>query len=480
MRPLTFKVTKPLWIVSTSLDQPDEATRRVMRSHVMRDKNTRDAKRQRKVARLMADDNSRWAARKLSRAALEAQGDVAEWVPKSSGRLAAELSLAGFGMELTPHMLDLIYRAFTLIKPATFSLENSLVAGPQQTMYCFDNIAHNPGLVHSMLFTAQCLYDTTLDVTYSDAARWHLAKALFYLQQYLQSEGSSTSNATMAVIVSLATSAIMLQDFGMLKAHMDGLYRLVQLRGGLAALGEGSMVEHKAQRIDFALCLATGEQSRFFREVPWVPHIAADGATRCPELRHVCPDLDSRIQTIWADLREFSKAANDATRTNVKMTPGFFSRLSQSVPYRLLALEFDVASNSELLRLCMLAYVKYLLTPIKGFGRHLFYLAKRIKASLLAHQLVPGKGADGLIVWALFVVANSVYEDFDREWMQDMMGQAVSNLGLHTWEEIVPVLERYLWIRVTFEGPAKALYRQWWPQGSSSLGKYPAISAKAL
>jgi hypothetical protein len=110
MRPLTFKVTKPLWIVSTSLDQPDEATRRVMRSHVMRDKNTRDAKRQRKVARLMADDNSRWAARKLSRAALQAQGDVAEWVPKSSGRLAGELSLAGFDMELTPHMLDLIYR----------------------------------------------------------------------------------------------------------------------------------------------------------------------------------------------------------------------------------------------------------------------------------------------------------------------------------------------------------------------------------
>ncbi|VUC33514.1 unnamed protein product [Clonostachys rosea] len=478
MRPLTLKVTKPLWIVSTSLDQPDEATRKVMRSHVMRDKNTRDAKRQRKVARLMADDNSRWVARKLSRAALEAQGDVAEWVPKSSGKLAAELALAGFDMELTPHMLDLIYRAFTLIKPATFSLENALVASPQQTMYCFDNIAHNPGLVHSMLFTAQCLYDTTLGVAYSNAARWHLAKALFYLQQYLQSNNSSTSNATMAVIVSLATSAIMLQDFGMVKAHMDGLYRLIQLRGGLSALGEGSMVEHKAQRIDFAVCLATGEQSRFFREVLWVPHIATDGATRCPELRHVCPDLDPRIQTIWADLREFSKAANEATRTNVKMTPGFFSRLSQSVPYRLLAIEFDVASNSELLRLCMLAYVKYLLNPIKGFGKHLVYLARRIKASLLAHQLVPGKQADGLIVWALFVVASSVYEDFDREWIQDMMSQAISNLALHRWEEISIVLERYLWIRVTFEGPAKALYRQWWPQGNLNLGKYPTVSAK--
>lgn len=207
--------------------------------------------------------------------------------------------------------------------------------------------------------------------------------------------------------------------------------------------------------------MVTGRQLRFSQPVSWEPHIAVDAATHCPELNILHPQIDQRLLNVWADLREFSKVANEATRTNVKMTPGFFSRLSQTVPYRLLAVEFDLLSNSELLRLCMLIYAKGLLTPINGFGRQLTYIIDRIKFSLLGHQIPEKEGSAELLFWALFITELFIFEAFDKEWIREMAETTISFLNLRTWEQAKSVLKRYLWIDVTFDGRGKALFSQW-------------------
>lgn len=103
-------MSKNIWVVSSSLDKPDTATRKAIRSHVMRNKNTKQAQRSRKLARLMESDDSLWMNRRLSPDAREARGDIAEWIPKVPRKIAIELALAEFPVEMTPHMLDLIYR----------------------------------------------------------------------------------------------------------------------------------------------------------------------------------------------------------------------------------------------------------------------------------------------------------------------------------------------------------------------------------
>lgn len=103
-------------------------------------------------------------------------------------------------------------------------------------------------MIHSILFTAQAFRDAMLQDPCGEVARYHLAQCLSYLQQSLDDEKNATTDTNMYVVVSLATSAAFLGDLESAKKHMDGLYQMVRLRGGLASLGPGSMLEYKTQR----------------------------------------------------------------------------------------------------------------------------------------------------------------------------------------------------------------------------------------
>lgn len=92
------------WIVSTSLDKPDEQTRRFIRSHVMRGKNTRVCRRSRRMVGPKAYDRQDKPVERPGPA-----GDKA-WVVTTPHRVASEIELFGLDIELRPYMLDLIHR----------------------------------------------------------------------------------------------------------------------------------------------------------------------------------------------------------------------------------------------------------------------------------------------------------------------------------------------------------------------------------
>lgn len=52
----------------------------------------------------------------------------------------------------------------------------------------------------------------------------------------------------MAVVTSLAMAAVLFGELETAGKHMDGLARMVDLRGGFKALGKGAIMEHKARR----------------------------------------------------------------------------------------------------------------------------------------------------------------------------------------------------------------------------------------
>lgn len=103
-------------------------------------------------------------------------------------------------------------------------------------------------MTHSVLYTAQAFHDLLLQKPFSQTTQYHLGKTLYYLQQHLGDKSNATSDSTLSVVVSLATAAVFLGDMHTLAKHMDGLYQMVQIRGGVDTLGHGTMLEHKAQR----------------------------------------------------------------------------------------------------------------------------------------------------------------------------------------------------------------------------------------
>jgi hypothetical protein len=223
--------------------------------------------------------------------------------------------------------------------------------------------------------------------------------------------------------------------------------------------------------LDFGLSLSDGRKVRFFRDdMNWGPHPTLSKGSRTsrfPELRAVQPSPDPRLLIIWADMRGFSAAANQATELGMRMPASLFADITSSTPYRLTHLDgLEPASLPELLRLCMMAMLKCILTSIGGLGRHMNFLSEGLKAALLAQHAGGDDNTHSpelseLLVWALFMAALAVFEDFDRDWIREMLQSEAAVLGLRSWSDTRVVLKKFLWVDFVFDGPAKQLYNDW-------------------
>lgn len=135
-----------------------------------------------------------------------------------------------------------------MVKPSTYTAEMALVEGAASNMFCIYDVPQNPLLLNAMLFTSQAFGDVAQGLPFGVIAQHHLALALHHLQIAIGDSQRSTDSATLIAVTSLATTAAILGDVEAAQKHLEGLHRMVQMRGGLQTLEKGGMVEHKAQR----------------------------------------------------------------------------------------------------------------------------------------------------------------------------------------------------------------------------------------
>lgn len=138
------------------------------------------------------------------------------------------------------------------MKASQYSVETALLGRKDQDFFCFSDLARSPVMVHAMLFTTQAFLDGTRgrasSATYGQNTRYHLSETLRRLQETLNNDETALEAPTMLVVCSLATAGLFLGDVASASLHMDGLYKMVNLAGGLDALGRGTILEHKVQR----------------------------------------------------------------------------------------------------------------------------------------------------------------------------------------------------------------------------------------
>ncbi|KAK0619620.1 hypothetical protein B0T14DRAFT_566449 [Immersiella caudata] len=449
------------FIVTTSLDKTDAETRKFIRSHVMRGKNKgKLMPRKGKKSRALDSD----ATPQSSPASLVQHEDPGweHWQLVSPRKVASELSLFRYTQELSPPMKELIFRAFTVVKPSMYAVQLFGVDEEQSSgMFCFSGLSSHPAMVPSLLFTAQAFRDMSLGFELGSLAHTHLAKTLRLLKTSLEDEEEATSYSTMVVVSSLATAAIILGDLETAGKHLDGLQRMVEVRGGLGSLGPVNMITYKALTLDLGLAMGTGSKPRFgLGDISWSPQFArGPSGRRFCELEALQPRPDPRLLNIWADLREFSKAANDVEQKKIPMKHGLFYQLSTSTLYRLLRLRFDPKSLSELLRLSLLAYTKTLMIRLPGLGKKMTYLAGQLEIAFLPLPAT-GHGGSPLLLWALVISTISVFEDCEQEWLQRGISGLMAELELHTWLEVKTVLKRFLWVDGLHDQQGKAIFEK--------------------
>ncbi|SPO04195.1 uncharacterized protein DNG_06878 [Cephalotrichum gorgonifer] len=447
------------FIVSTTLEKPDATTRKFIRSYVMRGKNRRRPTR--KNARGNKPSPEKDMGMPLGPSSRSDFSQDSELVIMPMQKVMSDSFYLGFGNALKPYMRELIYRAFTIVKPATYTVQTLVEGGPHDELFCLGGLTQSPAMMHTVVFIAQAYHELSCGAPLGRITQFHLSKTLNYLQHSLYDSIDATSNATLAIVTSLAMAAILLGELETATKHMDGLARMVELRGGFENLGNGRIIEHKSRSIDLLLAISLGSKLRFGENRNWAQLATRDiSAADFPELSGVCPPPPSTLLGVWAILQEFSIAANRAIASGTKIPASLFVKISTSVTYQLFQLQFDPASPLELLRLSMLAYIKSILMRTKVISVKMTFLEGQLKSALLLALNSPITEQLRLILWSLFISAISIFEGRDCDWIREGIAQTLDIIGLETWPLARDTLKTFPWTDILHSVEGERLFNQ--------------------
>jgi hypothetical protein len=240
------------FIVSTSTEKANTATRRVIRRYVMRGKNRRMPKGS---SRLKPGS---WINGETDHEARRAEGHIPN--PESAG---TGVFMIRFADDMQPYMMDLIFKCefsvldvrstiddpqvFTILKQSLYPVEICLNVYPRSTIW-FDYLYCDAMYLHCLLWTTQAYFDWISHQETSRAAMLHMSKTLDLLKYRLNDPRLAIADTTIFVVVLLVMTSVVLDDYDAATKHIAGLYRMVMLRGGLGALKGDAQMQIKVCR----------------------------------------------------------------------------------------------------------------------------------------------------------------------------------------------------------------------------------------
>lgn len=344
--------------------------------------------------------------------------------------------------------------------------------------------------IHSMMFSLRAFVDPGPS---SRLAAFHLAQTLHLLQARLHDFGlgqrdSALSDSTIMTIVFLVMSSEFAGDFAAAEKHLDGLLKIITLKGGLKCLSTHNNVQVKVCRYvswnflkkkmkgcltggfraDIGLALRSGRQPRLFQDgIAWDCFIAGRGIIHCTHephstrVRNFVTSLDPRLGNCWKDLHAFSCMSRVAYQTTQKLSPETYNEMMVSIFYRLIRLSFNGDAVSETIRLGMLAFCATIfLMPqdrqqplerlLDSFRNSLFELLRRPERAPLPPVVLLW-----LVVILHFVAAEeAAAADWEGIWRGD--GTPLMSVD---WDEALGMLKSVMWVDFVHDVPGQRAFK---------------------
>ncbi|KAK0740325.1 hypothetical protein B0T18DRAFT_207136 [Schizothecium vesticola] len=468
--------SSPFIFITSTNAKPDAASRRSIRSHVMRGKN-----RKRPSDKTGVQLGS-WINNTGS-TSLAPSADLGH-VPKSMG---CDLKCFPFVQELTSPMLDLVFQFFTVIKQTVYPAEICVDFDQSQWV---EYLVTDAIFLYSTLFTTKAFFDYLRQGAFGPDTMKYLGVSLALLRDKLADSDAQPSNGTIASVVSLALMADKLGDVDSAEKHVRGLSQMVNLRGGIESFQSNPQLQLKICRADLGFALSSGWKPLFFqRDISWNPYVAARNLTTKTSIHKLHPSTpDQRLVNIWLDLEELSRSTNLAFQTGRKMRGELFQEALISAQYRLLALGAEKHYNSPLVermaKMGMLAFSTVTFLQMQGIPMYIEDFATKLRrlldslASSSSHSVLcpkttaqenqgprPTTPRSGdteaflkLKLWLLFMGYISVLDQSKhQEFVASCVSDTMKNLGLSTWPAVRDVLMAHMWVDWTHKAKGKAL-----------------------
>lgn len=285
----------------------------------------------------------------------------------------------------------------------------------------------------------------------------YLVKSLGLLRGRLTSGPDMASDTTIMTVVILALAAEVFEKGETLKHHLNGLQRMIGLRGGLNAVAGVHELPTKVCRVDIVNSLRDGSRPVFFRDdISWsryLPQTKHQAAMDTDVLHSIMP-LDDCLGNVWADLQQFCHLCRLAEQTGRRIRAETFSEIVVSMLYRLLHMDDKDDAVMAALRIGMMAFCAATLFPgnvIRGVFEN---VSTRFGDAL--DQLREADIDEKLLLWLLMVrgVATVLHQVNYATWLNDTAGR----LGLDSWSQAVELLKTMAWIPSLFNRVGKEAF----------------------
>ncbi|CAI6041439.1 unnamed protein product [Clonostachys chloroleuca] len=295
----------------------------------------------------------------------------------------------------------------------------------------------------------------------SPMAILHFQKGIRLLRYRLMGddEKAKVTDSTIAAVTKLASAAHFSGDFTASKQHVEGIRRMVDLRGGLKSLKHSHLCV-EIMRCDLGIALLNDSNPVFFQ-------YPSDHLNFYPVELLVSPDEDQYsmghaqlfenlhqdLLTVWKVLKRFCMLVNLASQTQQLMKIEIIHQTMTSTMYRLLAFRFPSNSLDESVRLALLA-----------FTHHVFIQWLDIRLPNKPFTTKYQSHVDGLdlsppaMIWIYMIGALSITDPARGEWANRGLHKYSIRCGVKKWKDVQFILNSFLWIPLLDDVPGERVF----------------------
>ncbi|RDW63274.1 hypothetical protein BP6252_10819 [Coleophoma cylindrospora] len=444
------KSSEMLFISSSDIKKADPATRKLIRSHVMRGRKVKTSapnKAQRMPIR-------RTTAARSPAVQVQLQELFDKYTQLVPGRVGSNFSCIDF--PISPVASKVI---FPLMAAISFPRDN------QGWLYLIDV---DTAALHITIFAIESFIDKILRHQVNSVnlpARLHFQEGLRLLRGRLLSEDDDTriSDSTMGVVLKLAGAAHFDGDFATSKHHMNGLRRMVDLRGGLDVF-QGKYLLEEMLRCDLGIAILNGSDPVFYYR-PTEPVINYPERLLVASHDKICFNdgieliqiMDHDLAIAWQVLRRFCFMVNVGTQTQRLMAPELVYETMTAVTYRLLHMHFADDSIAEAIRNGLLAFSYHIFLQWQDIKLPYDYFPTTYKDCILGLENIDGVSSQ-LVLWLLMTGANAVFNVSDEAWLRKYLREYIHRCQVKNWNGMRDVLKSFMWIELLDEQPEKQIY----------------------
>ncbi|KAL3489893.1 hypothetical protein BJX62DRAFT_238712 [Aspergillus germanicus] len=373
----------------------------------------------------------------------------------------------------------------------------------REALFFFTNIRHNPQL-DGALVTPDNMRTLWVQYFFQDEAYFHCSVATSILcsknrvdetaqgmrhiahtyrivQERLNGK-EATSDMTIAILVIMSQYDRLQGQYMRGFIHVQGLYRMAQLRGGIVKLSRECWgIAQKLLRADLEYALQLGSKTLFgddgieaLREMgfPYVDHgeqvDLGDGSELDSFLKQ---NLRTELWAVFTDLRHLGVMLNDASAGHRRKLDGVDFHCSiLLLGYRILKLnplaETLGTTMSDLENVIHLSLLAFLVTFLTGLDHRILdkpLLSRRLRAAI---KMPPASNnsrqqsqlVQRVIMWSLFVGSAAVFKYSEDEWLNPTTQATMQALGLYAWEDAKKVLTGFPWVDALHDRAGIVLY----------------------